>query len=477
MIVIFSWSCYNWYGVEVNMEKIKTDVLFIGAGPGGYAGAIYAKKKGLDVVLVDREWIGGTCLNVGCIPTKALVRSSETFHALQTESFGIHADNLSIDLSQVIDQKDKVKNALVSGIEYLLKKHKINYIQGQAQFIDDHTVRVGQTEIVAKDIVIASGSKSKHLPIEGKDLFIDSRALLDNRDLPKTMTVIGGGIIGMEFAFIYQQMGVDVHVIEFLPRILPGIDKELAMRLMPHAKKSGMKIITNAKVIKAALVDGQKRVYYERNGQEHYVDSDLVLEAIGRGPVVEGLGLEHTKINYDQRNGIAVNDYMQTNLEHVYAIGDVNNLMQLAHVATHQALIAVDHILGQAQAFNLDHVPSVIFTNPTIATVGITEAMAKDRNIPIETVKAPFSANGKALILEADRGYMKLIRHQETQKLIGAMVIGKEAENLIATLGLAIQKGMEAKDVYHTIFAHPTVQELVHESALGLDKLAIHFME
>jgi dihydrolipoamide dehydrogenase len=459
------------------MDIIKKDLLIIGAGPAGYAGAIYAKKQGLDVCLVEKEWIGGTCLNVGCIPTKALVRSSETYHALLSESLGIDYDSLNIDLEKVIDQKDKVKDKLISGIEFLLKKHEIDVYRGQAKFIDNKQVSVNDIVIEAKDIMIATGSKPKHLPIEGKEYLIGSRALLDNKKLPKSMTVIGGGIIGMEFAFIYQQMGVDVTVIEFLPRILPGIDKELAMRLMPYAKKLGIQVLTNAKVVKVEENNGIKKVFYERKDKEQFVEADIVLEAIGRGPVVDGLGIENTSIEYDSRNGIKVDDYMKTNVDHIYAVGDCNNIMQLAHVATHQALGVVDTILGNPKTFDKTNVPSVIFTSPTIATVGITEEMAKEKDIEVDVVKVPFSANGKALILEGERGYIKLIQDKKSKVLIGAMILGKEAENLIATFTLAIENKMQAKDVYHTIFAHPTIQELVHESALGLDKLAIHYIE
>ena len=459
------------------MEKLKTQVLIIGAGPGGYVAAIYAKKQGLDVVVVDKEWIGGTCLNVGCIPTKALVRSSEMYHQLLTENLGLNFEQLSIDLKAVIDKKNQVKDKLVSGIEFLFKKHQITYLLGEASFIDDHLVKVNDQMIEAKHIVIATGSKTKHLPIEGKEHLIDSRTLLDNRELPKSMTVIGGGVIGMEFAFIYQQMGVNVTVIEFLPRVLPGIDKELAMRLMPYAKKAGMNIITGAGVTKVEEVNGMKRVYYQKNDQEMMVEAEMVLEAIGRAPSIDGLNLEATSVNHHPKTGIMVNDYMQTNVDHIYAIGDVNNIMQLAHVASHQAFVAIDHILDKAKPFSLDVVPSVIFTSPTIATVGITEDIAKERNIEIDVIKTPYSANGKALILDGDKGYIKLIREKQSKKLIGALVMGKEAENLIASFTIAIQNQFEAKDIYHTIFAHPTIQELVHEAALGLDGLAIHYLE
>lgn len=459
------------------MEKIKTDLLVIGAGPGGYVASIYAKKQGLNPILIDKEWVGGTCLNVGCIPTKSLVRSSELYHDLINEDLGIEYDSLNINLKKVIAKKNDVKDRLVAGIEFLLKKHDIQVMKGQASFIDDHVVRVNDHEIQADHIIIATGSKSKHLPIQGKELMMDSRQILDHDQLPKSMTVIGGGIIGMEFAFIYQNMGVDVTVIEFLPRILPGIDKELAQRLMPYAKKAGMNIITNAKVVKVIEDKGIKKVYYQKNDQEAFVEADLVLEAIGRGPQMEGLALDNTSIDFDHRSGILVNSAMKTNLDHVYAIGDVNNIMQLAHVASHQAFVAVDHILGKDAHFDKTNVPSVIFTSPTIATVGITEEEAKEKAIDYEVIKTPYSANGKALILNGDKGYIKLLRHAKSKQLIGAMILGKEAENLIATYTLAIQNHLEAKDVYETIFAHPTIQELVHESALGLDGLAIHYIE
>lgn len=460
------------------MERIKTDLLIIGAGPGGYEAAIYAKKQGLDVVLVDKAWVGGTCLNVGCIPTKALVRSTELFNELQTESLGIHFDHLSINLAEVIEKKNQVKDKLVSGIEFLLNKHDVVYIKGEAKFIDNQSILVNDQVYEAKDIIIASGSKTKHLPIEGKEFLIDSEVLLDSKEKPTSLCIIGGGIIGMEFAFIYAHMGVEVTVIEFLPRILPGIDKELAMRLIPYAKKAGIQILTGSAVKKVETVDEVKRVYYERKEKEAYVEADLVLEAVGRAPVVDGLDLENTDIVYDQRSGVKVDGYMKTNVDHIYAIGDCNGIMQLAHVAAHQGLLVVDQLLGkEVKPFNKLDVPSVIFTSPTIATVGVTEEMAKEQGIEVDVIKVPYSANGKAMILDGERGYLKIIRDKQTKRLIGGMILGKDADQLIATLTLALHQKCEAKDVYHTIFAHPTTQELVHEAVLGLDNLAIHYIE
>ena len=463
--------------MEAMMNIQKTDLLIIGAGPGGYVAAIYAKKQGLDVILVDKEWVGGTCLNIGCIPTKALVHSAENYHHLLNNTYGVHVKEAAIDLEEVIDHKNEIKDQLVSGIAFLLKKHGVEYIQGEASFIDQTKVQVGEQLIEAKDIIIATGSKPKHLLIPGQEYSISSRVLLDLKKMPKSICVIGGGVIGMEFAFIYAHMGVPVTVIEFMPRVLPGIDKELSMRLMPFAKKAGIDVWTQSKVLRIEKDGDKHKVIFERKGKESSVVSDVVLEAVGRGPVVDGLNLEETGVVFDQKTGIPVNPLMQTNVEHIYAIGDVNNIMQLAHVASHQAMIAVDCILGHQKPFDKSKVPAIIFTSPQIATVGITEEMAKEKGIEIDVIKTPYSANGKAMILDGKRGYLKLIREQSSQKLIGAMILGKDAEHLIASLTLAIQQGLKAKDVYHTIFAHPTTEELVHEAALGLDKLGIHYME
>ncbi len=465
------------------METIRTDLLIIGAGPGGYVAAIYAAKKGLDVTLVDGKRIGGTCLNEGCIPTKALVKAAEAYQEiLHAEHKGIHIENPSFDMDKIIDNKNEIKDKLVAGIIFLLDKYNVRTIQGRAKFISDLEVKVeGENDslIQAKDIIIATGSKTKHLPVPGMDssLVIDSEVILENRKLPKTLNVVGGGIIGMEFAFIYASLGVKVNVIEFLPRVLPGVDKEFSARLARFTKQLDISVFNNAAVTKVEQIDDKAYVYFEQKGKEQVLESDLVLEAVGRIPNMDGLGLENTNVIFEPRKGILVDKHMRTNVEHVYAIGDVTNIMQLAHVASHQGMVAVDNILGHNKEMNYDAVPGVIFTMPQIATVGKTEEICQNEGIEYEVVKVPYSANGKALILEGEAGYIKLLRDLKTKKLIGGMVFGKEAENLIAPITLAISNGLTAEDISETIFAHPTVMELIHEGALGLDKVAIHFVD
>lgn len=467
----------------VFMERLNTDLLIIGAGPGGYVSAIYAAKKGLKVVLADAKRIGGTCLNEGCIPTKALVKSAELYQEiLESEKNGIFVKEPSFDMGMIIDKKNEVKDKLINGIEYLLKKYNVNTIKGLATFKNDKEVEIkGENNylIQSKNIIIATGSKTKYLPIEGaKSKYVmDSEELLDNKKLPNTLNIIGGGVIGMEFAFIYASFGVKVNVIEFLPRVLPGVDKEFSMRLKRFAKSLNIDLITDARVTKIEELESSALVHFENKGKLNSLESELVLMAVGRGPNIDGLGLSNTSVNFTEKTGIAVNESLKTNVENIYAIGDVTNLWQLAHVASHQGIVAVDNILGNNKSMDYDVIPAVIFTTPQIATVGKTESMCIEQEIPYEVVKVPYSANGKALILEAEAGYLKLLRDPDTKKLIGGMVFGKDAENLIATISVAIKNGLTAHDLQETIFAHPTVSELIHEGAMGLDHLAIHFMD
>ena len=465
------------------MKEIKTDILIIGAGPGGYVAAIYAAKQGKNVYLVDKRWIGGACLNEGCIPTKALVKSAELYQEMiNSEKNGISADNVRLNLETIINHKNEVKDKLVLGIEFLLKKYGVNIIMGEAAFKNDTEVIVKGDEeylISATDIIIATGAKTKHLPIEGIDLenVFDSEKILNNTKLPKSMTIIGGGIIGMEFAFIYANMGVKVNVVEFLPRILPTVEKDIALRLVRFAKQLNIDIYTGSSVKRVEKAKELLKVTFLRKDIEETLESEFVLEAVGRTPNMNNLGLDNTKIKYDSRLGIQVDRRMKTNIDHIYAIGDVNGQMQLAHVASHQALVAVDNILGKDSSMHYNAIPSVIFTSPQIASVGMNEEMLKEQNIEYDLVKTPYSANGKALILESETGFIKILRNKETNELLGASIFGKEAENLISSYTLWISNKLTSGDIAHTIFAHPTIQELVHESALGLEKKAIHFVD
>lgn len=467
------------------MEQHSCDLLIIGAGPGGYVAAIHAAKKGLSVTLVERRWVGGTCLNAGCIPTKSLIQSADLFEQMQSSSrFGISAEQVTFDWNKIQEQKNKVTNQLQQGILQLLEKAKVTLVTGTARFLDSHTVAVTteQRDVVwnAKNIIISTGASTKHLPISGIDspFVIDSEGALSLSELPKSICVIGGGVIGMEFAFLFGRLGVKIQVLEFLPQILPTVDSDVIQRLSMSARRSNITISTNAKVIAVEETDdGKARVLYTINDVDKSVEADLVLEAVGRKADFSGLSLEKTGIELHRSGAINVDLQMRTNIEGIYAIGDCTNTMQLAHVASHQGIVAVDHILGKNVAMDYDFVPSVIFTSPEIATVGKTEKNLTDLGITYQMSKIPYGSNGKALILNQPLGFIKLLRNTESQKLLGATVYGADANALIATLTVALQNNLSTEDLKKTIFAHPTLSEIIHESALSLDKEAIHTID
>lgn len=464
-------------------KEISTDLLVIGGGPGGYVAAIYAAKNGLKVTLVEKAELGGTCLNVGCIPTKALVKSSEICHNAHNAShFGVQlGEDISVDMKQVIKRKDEVKGRLVSGIDFLMKKNEINVISGQASFIDKSTVSVTGNEnytVKAKDIIIATGSKISKIAIPGIDLpfVLNSTTALSCTDLPKSIAVIGGGVIGMEFAFIYKNFGVDVHVIEFMDRLLTMVDSDISKEIQDIATDANIHIHTNSKVMKIqSSVDGKAIITYEDKDGEHLLVSDKVLVAIGREPNLDGLAIENSGVILnDKGRGIKVDASMRTNTENIYAIGDVTNIIQLAHVASHQGIVAVNNILNKHKEMDYSAVPNVIFTAPEIASVGINEDEAKAKGVNISVSKFAFAGNGKALTMNEPRGFIKLIKNNETSKIIGGSIIGADASSLISALTLAIANGFSEKEITETIFPHPTTGEVIHEAAMDFGIGALH---
>lgn len=472
--------------IQGKKEKLSIDLLVIGAGPGGYVSAIYGAKKGLNTVIVEKDNLGGTCLNVGCIPTKALVKSAEAYNeALNGEEFGFEVKEINLDMKKVIARKDKVKNNLVGGIDYLLNKNDIRIIRGQASFIGNHKVIVkkGRDEytIEAKNIIIATGSKISKINIPGIELpfVLNSTEALSNTELPKSITIIGGGVIGMEFAFLYSNFGVKVNVVEYENRILNMVDLDVSEEILDIAKSRGIGIYTSSKVTRIEKSEsGEGIVVFENQDKEKLLVSEKVLVAIGREPNIEDLNIENTDIELNDRNrGIKVQDDLKTNVEGIYAIGDVNNKIQLAHVASHQGIIAIDNILGESKKIEYDCIPNVIFTAPEIASVGLTEKQCIDKNINIKISKFPFSANGKALTMGQEAGFIKIIKDLDSNKIVGGTIIGADASSLISTLTLIVQQNISEEKIAETIFAHPTTGEVIHEAVLGLSIGAIHYNE
>lgn len=477
---------FNYFNdlMQPQKEEIEADITVIGAGPGGYVAAIYAAKQGKKVIVIEKEHVGGTCLNHGCIPTKALVRSSEVYRNMkEADSFGLFAENISVNMEKVIKRKDDIKNQLKNGIEYLLEKHKIQKLDGNGEIVDKNTVFVKtnrtETTINTKNIIIATGSEPAMVPIKGIDskYVLTSKEALQMSNLPKKLVVIGGGVIGMEFAFIYASFGVEVFVVEYAHQILASLDEDVCDEISKIAKENGIKLYTSSKVEAIDETEnGECVVSFIKDGEIKYITCDKVLASVGRQPYFEGLGIENLEIEMnDNKKGIKVNEKMQTNISNIYAIGDVTNIIQLAHVASHQGIVAVDNILSKNKAIDYSTVPSAIFTEPEIAVVGITEKIANEKGIEIEIGKFPMSANGKALTLGEAKGFVKIIKEKSTGKIIGSTIIGAHATDLLASVTLCINNGLTTEQITETIFAHPTTAESIHEAALNVEGGAIHF--
>ncbi len=461
------------------MEKHDFDLIVIGGGPGGYVAAIRAAQLGLKICVVERQKMGGTCLNWGCIPTKALYRSAEVCHlAKNSEEFGIVSEKITINWEQVQSRKDKIVSQLVVGIVQLMKANNITVVEGEAKLKDVNSILVtkadGETACVsAANIIIATGSKPAVLPIEGVELpgVLDSTDLLALDHIPQRLAIIGGGVIGMEFAAIFNAFGSQVTVIEFLPNVLAQMDTDISKRLTPMMKKKGIEILTASRVMKIEKQEGLVLTVSTKKG-DIQIQADEVLMAAGRQPVVDNLMLENANIAYDKK-GIKANAYGQTNVPHIYAIGDVTGGMMLAHTASHQGITAVEHIMGVEAKHDAMVVPSCVFTFPEIAAVGITEDEARAKGLNYKIGKFMFGANGKALTLGEGEGFLKVIS-DENDILMGVHIMGPHASDLIHEGVLAIGMKLKAEDIIGTIHAHPTLSEAFSEAVMGLKGVAIH---
>lgn len=456
-----------------NADEKTCDLLIIGGGPGGYVAAVYAAKKGKKVTLIEQGRLGGTCLNVGCIPTKALVKSAEVVNEIaNAEKFGIIAALNRIDMKKVIEHKNSVVDRLVGGIEFLMEKNDIKVVKGTASFADDNTVYVDDKTLTFKNAIIATGSKITPVNITGidSDCVLNSTTALSLDTLPKSVAIIGGGVIGMEFAFIYSHFGVSVTVIEFLDHLLGNVDNEASEFILNKAAAEGIDVHLNSRVTEIIGDKDGAAVGYVCGDKQDSVLCEKVLVAIGRQANLDALKLENTTIEIDPRKkAVKVDDHMRTSVGNIYAIGDATNIIQLAHVASHQGMTAVDNILGQEHRIEYNAIPSVIFTDPEVACVGYTAAQALKEGLSIKESRFDFQSNGKALTMEKGEGFIKLVKDTKKGKIIGATIVGADASALIAALTLAIANGLGEQDIIKTVFAHPTTAEVIHEAALGLD--------
>lgn len=441
------------------------DLIVIGAGPGGYEAALHASKAGLKTAVVERREVGGTCLNRGCIPTKALLHASAVFEeAKEGTSIGISADGLSYDLPSMYAYKQQVVEKLRSGVESLLKSTKTALLRGTGTVTAPHTVAVsGENEGVytAQNILLATGSVPARPPIPGLELdgVMTSDELLDgiSGDF-QSIIIIGGGVIGMEFATFFTDLGINVTVIEGLDRLLPAMDRELGQNLTMIMKKRGATIYTGAMVKNLEKAESGLQVNFECKGKPVSVVGEKVLCAIGRRPYTDELFKNDMLPEMDGRR-IRVNEQFETSLPGIWAIGDVSSPVQLAHVATAQGIFAVNEMIGKRSDFRLSLVPGCVYTRPEIATVGLTETEAKALEIPVKTGKAIMSSNGRTVIINGDRGFMKLIAHAETKHLLGAQLMCTNASDIISQLSEAIACGHTPMDLLQIIRPHPSYDE------------------
>lgn len=454
-------------------------VVIIGGGPGGYVAAIRAAQCGLKVALVEKESLGGTCLNRGCIPTKALLRSAEVYETInRATEFGIEASSAGVDAARIFARKDGIVKQLVNGVRGLIHANKIDLYTGRGEAVTPREITIyeksGMKTITTEKLIVATGSKPFVPPIPGFDTpgVITSDEALNLGEIPKSMVIIGGGVIGLEFAYLLQTFGCQVTVIEMLPAILSMADREIAGELVTSLKKLGVKFFTNSKVSAIAKGEDGLVVEYLAENAAHKAEGEKVLISTGRVANIEGM----EALGLDGKKGIPVNDKMETRIPGVYAIGDVTGGIQLAHVASAQGIIAAENAAGLSSGYNGEAVPSCIYTNPEVAWLGMSEEAAKEKYTHIKVGKFPFQASGKAMAYGETKGFVKIICEAQYGEIVGVHIAGPHATDLISEGVLA--KSMEAtlEELAHVIHPHPTLSEAIMEAAHVAMGQGIHFV-
>jgi len=460
----------------------KFDLAVIGSGPGGYVAAIRGAQRGLNTLIIEKEHIGGICLNWGCIPTKAIIRSVNALRDISSaEELGIEVDGFRVNMPKIVARSRAVADRLTKGVAFLLKKHGVTVIEGYARLDGNSQIIIEKNDqsremIKATHIIIATGARSKalpHIPIDGKDV-ISSREALEMDKLPGSMAVMGAGAIGIEFAYIYKHLGVDVTVIEALDSLLPNEDAEISKELHKQFKKQKIKALISTKVMK--MEKGNEGITLSLEGPkgESELKVDVLLSAVGVMPNSEDIGLETTGIK-TEKGTILVNENQETNIKGVYAIGDVAGAPCLAHKASKEALITIDHIQGkEVKALNKKIIPGCTYCEPQVASVGLREQDVLEADMDYEVSKVHYRAIGKAVASGHIDGFMKFVIDAKTKKILGAHCIGAEATELIAELTLAVTQGMSVYELAETIHAHPTLSELIMETAENALGEAIH---
>ncbi|TAA70697.1 dihydrolipoyl dehydrogenase [Planococcus salinarum] len=469
------------------------DVVILGGGTGGYVAAIRSAQLGLKTAIVEKAELGGTCLHRGCIPSKALLRSAEVYSTTKNHAadFGVQTGDVSLDFSRVQQRKQGIVDQLHSGVQGLMKKGKIDVYEGLGRILgpsifspNPGTISVEMNNgeenemLIPHNVIIATGSRPRSLPgleIDG-DYVMSSDELLKITELPKSMLIVGGGVIGIEWASMLNDFGVEITVLEYADRIIPTEDKDVSKEMQKLLKKKGVNFVTSAKVMAGTLEKGDSGVTIqaEINGENQTFSAEKMLVSVGRQANVEGIGLENTDIIVD-KGFIQVKNTFQTKESHIYAIGDVIGGLQLAHVASHEGITAVEHIKGNnPQAINYDHISKCVYSNPEAASVGITEEQAKEQGYDVKVGKFSFKAIGKALVYGESDGFVKIIADKKTNDVLGVHMIGPHVTDMISEAGLAMVLDATPWEIADTIHPHPTLSEVMGEAALAVDGKAIH---
>ena len=462
----------------------KFQAVVIGGGPGGYVCAIRLAQVGLKTACIEsRGALGGTCLNVGCIPSKSLLNLSEEFHKVKNlSSKGIEVGDVKLDLQKMMKNKDKAVTVLTKGVEFLLKKNKVSYFKGTGSFKSKNEILIkdekGSENIIQSEkTIIATGSVPVSLPgidIDEK-IIVSSTGALKLEKVPSKMVVVGGGYIGLEMGSVWSRLGAEVHVVEFLDHITPGMDKEISNEFMKILKKQGMQFHMQNKVESINKSNsGATVITTDKDGNKNEFDCEVVLISVGRKPNTQGLNLESVGVELDDRKRVKVDHTYKTNVQDIYAIGDVIAGPMLAHKAEDEGIAVAENIVGQSGHVNYDTIPGVVYTTPEVASIGKTEEQLKELNIEYKIGKFSFMANSRAKAIDDAEGFVKILADKNTDKVLGAHIIGPHAGELIAEIGVAMEFGASSEDIARTCHAHPTFSEAVKEAALSVDKRAIH---
>ena len=466
------------------MEQQKFDIVIVGGGPGGYVAAIRAAQLGKNVALVEANHMGGICLNWGCIPTKALLRSAEV-HTLMKHAgeYGLSVDNIKVDLAKIVARSRAIAEQLANGVKHLMKKNKVTVFNGYAKIVTRGQLSVSKddkefAQLSAPHIVLATGARARSFPgleSDGKLIWTSKEAMIPEQ-LPKSLLVVGSGAIGIEFASFYNALGVDVTVVEVLDRVLPAEDEEISGLAQKAFEKQGLKIWTKSKVQELKKGDNNVTAVIERDGKTENLTVDRVIVAVGVTGNIENLGLENTKVKTD-KGAIVTNEWYQTAEPGIYAIGDVAGAPWLAHKASHEGIICVEKIFGQPDVhpLNRNAIPGCTYCTPQVASIGMTEAKAKAAGREIKVGRFPFMANGKAIALGEPEGLIKTIFDAKTGEVLGAHMIGAEVTEMVQGFAIAKTGELTEAELMHTIFPHPTLSEMMHESTLSAFGKAIHF--